>query len=59
MFGQKPTLVPVREMTGVLSVESKAANLARDARVRRKIGRELVKKKAFVPPHRINEARYR
>lgn len=98
IFGQKITLVPIREMTDVLSVESKAIDLARDTWVRMKIGtykgdlakvvdvdnvrqrvtvklipridlqalanklegREVVKKKAFVPPPRfmnIEEAR--
>lgn len=37
-FGQKITLVPIREMTDVLSVESKAIDLARDTWVRMKIG---------------------
>ncbi|RYR47918.1 hypothetical protein Ahy_A07g033903 isoform C [Arachis hypogaea] len=94
----KITLVPIREMTDVLSVESKAIDLARDTWVRMKIGtykgdlakvvdvdnvrqrvtvklipridlqalanklegREVVKKKAFVPPPRflnVDEAR--
>lgn len=98
IFGQKITLVPIREMTDVLSVESKAIDLARDTWVRMKIGtykgdlakvvdvdnvrqrvrvklipridlqalanklegREVVKKKAFVPPPRfmnVEEAR--
>ncbi|KAG5045689.1 hypothetical protein JHK86_015095 [Glycine max] len=98
IFGQKITLVPIREMTDVLSVESKAIDLARDTWVRMKIGtykgdlakvvdvdnvrqrvtvklipridlqalanklegREVVKKKAFVPPPRfmnVDEAR--
>ncbi|KAG4392939.1 hypothetical protein GLYMA_04G240900v4 [Glycine max] len=98
IFGQKITLVPIREMTDVLSVESKAIDLARDTWVRLKIGtykgdlakvvdvdnvrqrvtvklipridlqalanklegREVVKKKAFVPPPRfmnVDEAR--
>ncbi|KAG6521396.1 hypothetical protein ZIOFF_018513 [Zingiber officinale] len=94
----KVTLVPIKEMTDVLSVESKAVELARDTWVRMKIGiykgdlakvvdvdnvrqkvtvkliprvdlqalanklegREVVKKKTFVPPPRffnIDEAR--
>ncbi|XP_061348102.1 putative transcription elongation factor SPT5 homolog 1 [Gastrolobium bilobum] len=98
IFGQKITLVPIREMTDVLSVESKAIDLARDTWVRMKIGtykgdlakvvdvdnvrqrvtvklipridlqglanklegREVAKKKAFVPPPRflnVDEAR--
>ncbi|KAJ1384409.1 Translation protein SH3-like domain superfamily [Sesbania bispinosa] len=97
IFGQKITLVPIREMTDVLSVESKSIDLARDTWVRMKIGtykgdlakwdvdnvrqrvtvnliprtalqalanklegREVVKKKAFVPPPRfmnVDEAR--
>ncbi|KAL5075599.1 hypothetical protein RYX36_014583 [Vicia faba] len=98
IFGQKITLVPIREMTDVLSVESKVIDLARDTWVRMKIGtykgdlakvvdvdnvrqrvtvklipridlqalanklegREVVKKKAFVPPPRfmnVDEAR--
>jgi transcription elongation factor SPT5 len=96
---QKILLVPIREMTDVLSVESKAIDLSRDTWVRMKIGtykgdlakvvdvdnvrqrvtvklipridlqalaskldgREVSKKKAFVPPPRfmnIDEARY-
>ncbi|KAG2330161.1 hypothetical protein Bca52824_001341 [Brassica carinata] len=95
---QKILLVPIREMTDVLSVESKAIDLSRDTWIRMKIGtykgdlakvvdvdnvrqrvtvklipridlqalaskldgREVVKKKAFVPPPRfmnIDEAR--
>ncbi|CAH8272659.1 unnamed protein product [Arabidopsis lyrata] len=95
---QKILLVPIREMTDVLSVESKAIDLSRDTWVRMKIGtykgdlakvvdvdnvrqrvtvklipridlqalaskldgREVSKKKAFVPPPRfmnIDEAR--
>lgn len=95
---QKILLVPIREMTDVLSVESKAIDLSRDTWVRMKIGtykgdlakvvdvdnvrqrvtvklipridlqalaskldgREVAKKKAFVPPPRfmnIDEAR--
>ncbi|CAL8173496.1 unnamed protein product [Prunus armeniaca] len=88
IFAQKINLVPIREMTDVLSVESKAIDLSRDTWVRMKIGtykgdlakvvdvdnvrqkvtvklipridlqaianklegREVVKKKAFVPP---------
>ncbi|GFZ09898.1 global transcription factor group A2 [Actinidia rufa] len=56
----KITLVPIKEMTDVLSVESKAIDLSRDTWVRMKIGtykgdlakegREAPKKKAFVPP---------
>ncbi|KAI9097600.1 hypothetical protein K1719_025371 [Acacia pycnantha] len=98
IFAQKITLVPIREMTDVLSVESKTIDLARDTWVRMKIGtykgdlakvvdvdnvrqrvtvklipridlqalanklegREVVKKKAFVPPPRfmnVDEAR--
>ncbi|KAK6938324.1 KOW protein [Dillenia turbinata] len=98
IYAQKITLVPIREMTDVLSVESKANDLSRDTWVRMKIGkykgdlakvvdvddvrqrvtvklipridlqalanklegREVVKKKAFVPPPRfmnIEEAR--
>ncbi|KAK7351048.1 hypothetical protein VNO77_10195 [Canavalia gladiata] len=38
IFGQKITLVPIREMTDVLSVESKAIDLARDTWFRMKIG---------------------
>jgi hypothetical protein len=38
IFGQKITLVPIREMTDVLSVESKAIDLARGTWVRMKIG---------------------
>ncbi|XP_052202471.1 putative transcription elongation factor SPT5 homolog 1 [Diospyros lotus] len=94
----KITLVPIKEMTDVLSVESKAIDLARDTWVRMKIGtykgdlakvvdvdnvrqrvtvklipridlqalanklegREVPKKKAFVPPQRfmnVDEAR--
>lgn len=34
----KVTLVPIKEMTDVLSVESKAVELARDTWVRMKIG---------------------
>uniref|UniRef100_A0A2N9GSU0 Transcription elongation factor SPT5 n=1 Tax=Fagus sylvatica TaxID=28930 RepID=A0A2N9GSU0_FAGSY len=98
IFSQKVMLVPIREMSDVLSVESKAIDLSRDTWVRMKIGtykgdlakvvdvdnvrqrvtvklipridlqalanklegREVVKKKAFVPPPRfmnIDEAR--
>ncbi|KAF7827360.1 putative transcription elongation factor SPT5-like protein 1 [Senna tora] len=98
IYAQKITLVPIREMTDVLSVESKAIDLSRDTWVRMKIGtykgdlakvvdvdnvrqrvtvklipridlqalanklegREVVKKKAFVPPPRfmnVDEAR--
>lgn len=98
IYAQKVMLVPIREMTDVLSVESKAIDLSRDTWVRMKIGtykgdlakvvdvdnvrqrvtvklipridlqalanklegREVVKKKAFVPPPRfmnIDEAR--
>lgn len=98
IYSQKVMLVPIREMTDVLSVESKAIDLARDTWVRMKIGtykrdlakvvdvdnvrqrvtvklipridlqalanklegREVVKKKAFVPPPRfmnVEEAR--
>ncbi|KAL6962354.1 hypothetical protein U1Q18_037311, partial [Sarracenia purpurea var. burkii] len=94
----KITLVPIKEMTDVLSVESKAIDLSRDTWVRMKIGtykgdlakvvdvdnvrqrvtvklipridlqaianklegREVLKKKAFVPPPRfmnVDEAR--
>ncbi|RXH85647.1 hypothetical protein DVH24_009468 [Malus domestica] len=38
IFGQKIMLVPIREMTDVLSVESKAIDLSRDMWVRMKIG---------------------
>lgn len=34
----KPTLVPIREMADVLSVESKSVDLSRDSWVRMKIG---------------------
>ncbi|KAK9271008.1 hypothetical protein L1049_026596 [Liquidambar formosana] len=98
IYAMKVMLVPIREMTDVLSVESKAIDLARDTWVRMKIGtykgdlakvvdvdnvrqrvtvklipridlqalanklegREVVKKKAFVPPPRfmnVEEAR--
>lgn len=98
IFGAKITLVPIKEMTDVLSVESKAIDLSRDTWVRMKTGtykgdlakvldvdnvrqrvtvklipridlqalankldgREVAKKKAFVPPPRfmnIEEAR--
>ncbi|KAL5560448.1 hypothetical protein UlMin_036659 [Ulmus minor] len=98
LYPQKVMLVPIREMTDVLSVESKAIDLSRDTWVRMKIGtykgdlakvvdvdnvrqrvtvklvpridlqalanklegREVGKKKAFVPPPRfmnIDEAR--
>ncbi|KAA0058876.1 hypothetical protein IC582_004715 [Cucumis melo] len=98
IYAQKITLVPIKEMTDVLSVESKAIDLSRDTWVRMKIGtykgdlakvvdvdnvrqrvtvklipridlqalanklegREVAKKKAFVPPPRfmnIDEAR--
>ncbi|XP_043717650.1 putative transcription elongation factor SPT5 homolog 1 isoform X2 [Telopea speciosissima] len=98
IYSQKVMLVPIKEMTAVLSVESKSVDLSRDAWVRMKIGtykgdlakvvdvdnvrqrvtvklipridlqalanklegREVVKKKAFVPPPRfmnIEEAR--
>ncbi|PPD80564.1 hypothetical protein GOBAR_DD22507 [Gossypium barbadense] len=98
IFAAKIMLVPIREMTDVLSVESKAADLSRDTWVRMKIGtykgdlaqvvdvdnvrqrvtvklipridlqalanklegREVAKKKAFVPPPRfmnVDEAR--
>ncbi|KAK8552326.1 hypothetical protein V6N13_120736 [Hibiscus sabdariffa] len=98
IFGVKIILVPIREMTDVLSVESKAIDLSRDTWVRMKIGtykgdlaqvvdvdnvrqrvtvklipridlqalaiklegREVSKKKAFVPPPRfmnVDEAR--
>ncbi|KAJ4950709.1 hypothetical protein NE237_027541 [Protea cynaroides] len=98
IYSQKVMLVPIKEMTDVLSVESKAVDLSRDTWVRMKIGtykgdlakvvdvdnvrqrvtvklipridlqaiankldgREVVKKKAFVPPPRfmnIEEAR--
>ncbi|XP_061352476.1 putative transcription elongation factor SPT5 homolog 1 [Gastrolobium bilobum] len=98
ILGQKILLVPIREMTDVLSVESKSVDLARDTWVRMKIGtykgdlakvvdvdsvrqrvtvkliprldlqalanklegKEVVKKKAFVPPPRfmnVDEAR--
>ncbi|XP_022141427.1 putative transcription elongation factor SPT5 homolog 1 isoform X2 [Momordica charantia] len=98
IYSQKVMLVPIKEMTDVLSVESKAIDLSRDTWVRMKIGtykgdlakvvdvdnvrqrvtvklipridlqalanklegREVGKKKAFVPPPRfmnIDEAR--
>ncbi|KAF2296607.1 hypothetical protein GH714_000539 [Hevea brasiliensis] len=98
IYAQKIMLVPIKEMTDVLSVESKAIDLSRDTWVRMKIGtykgdlakvvdvdnvrqrvtvklipridlqalanklegREVVKKKAFVPPPRfmnVDEAR--
>ncbi|KAG7032847.1 putative transcription elongation factor SPT5-like 1 [Cucurbita argyrosperma subsp. argyrosperma] len=98
IYSQKVMLVPIKEMTDVLSVESKAIDLSRDTWVRMKIGtykgdlakvvdvdnvrqrvtvklipridlqalanklegREVAKKKAFVPPPRfmnIDEAR--
>ncbi|KAA3453755.1 Global transcription factor group A2 isoform 1 [Gossypium australe] len=98
IFAAKIMLVPIREMTDVLSVESKAVDLSRDTWVRMKIGtykgdlaqvvdvdnvrqrvtvklipridlqalanklegREVAKKKAFVPPPRfmnVDEAR--
>ncbi|OMP05418.1 hypothetical protein COLO4_08860 [Corchorus olitorius] len=98
IFAAKIMLVPIREMTDVLSVESKAIDLSRDTWVRMKIGtykgdlaqivdvdnvrqrvtvklipridlqalanklegREVAKKKAFVPPPRfmnVDEAR--
>ncbi|XP_010245838.1 PREDICTED: putative transcription elongation factor SPT5 homolog 1 [Nelumbo nucifera] len=98
IYSAKVMLVPIKEMTDVLSVESKAIDLSRDTWVRMKIGtykgdlakvvdvdnvrqrvtvklvpridlqaianklegREVVKKKAFVPPPRfmnIDEAR--
>ncbi|OAY58398.1 putative transcription elongation factor SPT5 homolog 1 isoform X1 [Manihot esculenta] len=98
IYAQKIMLVPIKEMTDVLSVESKAIDLARDTWVRMKIGtykgdlakvvdvdnvrqrvtvklipridlqalankmegREVVKRKAFVPPPRfmnVDEAR--
>lgn len=98
IFPSKITLVPIKEMTDVLSVESKAIDLSRDTWVRMKLGtykgdlakvldvdnvrqrvtvklipridlqalanklegRDVAKKKAFVPPPRfmnIEEAR--
>ncbi|EOY16602.1 hypothetical protein QUC31_001112 [Theobroma cacao] len=98
IFATKIMLVPIKEMTDVLSVESKAIDLSRDTWVRMKIGtykgdlaqvvdvdnvrqrvtvklipridlqalanklegREVAKKKAFVPPPRfmnVDEAR--
>ncbi|KAB1671507.1 hypothetical protein [Gossypium barbadense] len=84
IFAAKIMLVPIREMTDVLSVESKAADLSRDTwvvdvdNVRQRVtvklipridlqalankleGREVAKKKAFVPPPRfmnVDEAR--
>ncbi|KAK1554201.1 hypothetical protein Q3G72_009204 [Acer saccharum] len=98
IYSQKVMLVPIREMTDVLSVESKAIDLSRDTWVRMKIGnykgdlakvvdvdnvrqrvtvklipridlqalanklegREVAKKKPFVPPPRfmnVDEAR--
>ncbi|XP_065877417.1 putative transcription elongation factor SPT5 homolog 1 isoform X2 [Euphorbia lathyris] len=91
IYAQKIMLVPIKEMTDVLSVESKALDLSRDTWVRMKIGtykgdlakvvdvdnvrqrvtvklipridlqalanklegREVAKKKAFVPPPRF------
>lgn len=38
IYAQKVMLVPIREMTEVLSVESKAIDLSRDTWVRMKIG---------------------
>lgn len=38
IFAQKIMLVPIREMTDVLSVESKAIEISRDTWVRMKIG---------------------
>jgi len=38
IFGAKITLVPIKEMTDVLSVESKAIDLSRDTWVRMKMG---------------------
>lgn len=38
IYSQKVMLVPIKEMTDVLSVESKAIDLARDTWVRMKIG---------------------
>lgn len=38
LYAQKVMLVPIKEMTDVLSVESKAIDLARDTWVRMKIG---------------------
>lgn len=38
IFATKIMLVPIREMTDVLSVESKAIDLSRDTWVRMKIG---------------------
>ncbi|XP_050238014.1 putative transcription elongation factor SPT5 homolog 1 isoform X2 [Mercurialis annua] len=98
IYAQKIMLVPIKEMTDVLSVESKALDLSRDTWIRMKIGiykgdlakvvavdnvrqritvklipridlqalanklegREVAKKKAFVPPPRfmnVDEAR--
>ncbi|KAG4201710.1 hypothetical protein ERO13_A05G295400v2 [Gossypium hirsutum] len=98
LFAAKIMLVPIREMTDVLSAESKAVHLSRDTWVRMKVGtykgdlaqvvdvdnvrqrvtvklipridlqalanklegREVAKKKAFVPPPRfmnVDEAR--
>ncbi|CAM8979670.1 unnamed protein product [Rhodiola kirilowii] len=39
IYAQKITLVPIREMTDVLSVESKVIDIARDTWVRMKIGK--------------------
>ncbi|XP_076900340.1 putative transcription elongation factor SPT5 homolog 1 isoform X2 [Bidens hawaiensis] len=68
--GSKILLVPIKEMTDVLSVESKAIEVSREMWVRMKIGtykgdlakegREVQKKKAFTPPQRfmiVDEAR--
>lgn len=38
IYSQKVMLVPIREMTDVLAVESKAIDLSRDTWVRMKIG---------------------
>lgn len=38
IYAQKVTLVPIKEMTDVLSVESKAVDLTRDTWVRMKTG---------------------
>lgn len=38
IYAQKVMLVPIREMTDVLSVESKAVDLSRNTWVRMKIG---------------------
>ncbi|KAA8525204.1 hypothetical protein F0562_006932 [Nyssa sinensis] len=63
LFSNKVMLVPIKEMTDVLSVESKTVYLSKDTWVRMKTGtykgdlakdgREVPQKKAFVPPPRF------